>query len=96
MSDNGNGRNGTVSLAARRAELTGDCTLWTPADALRSALEDIEAGTINPEQMVIHLFEETEDGRWRHHYYAAGVTHQEHVAILEMAKARALEDWRGE
>ena len=91
MDDHG----GTVSLAARRAALAGDCKLWTPADALRDALKDIEAGTIAPEQMVIHLFEETEDARWRHHYYAAGVTYQEHVALLEMAKAATLEDWRG-
>lgn len=81
------------SLNKVRADKHGDSRMWAPADALRDMLGCIERGEICPSQMVIHFLEEREDGGSDHHYYAAGVTFPQHLALLAIANRRAMDDW---
>lgn len=83
-----------ISLAAARATKAEDCRLWSPLDALKDLVRRIEAGEVNPTQLVVHYFEETADGCRNHHYTAAGVTFPEHLALLAVAQHRTLEMWR--
>ena len=83
-----------LKAVASLAERLDDSTRWTPADAVRDCLKDIESGEINPEHLVIHYYEETEDGRLRPGYYCANVTHESHVSLLELAKLKCIEEWR--
>lgn len=88
-----------ANLNEERAYRASDSKLWTPEDALRAALRDIEDGTIKPTRMVIHLLEPLEDeagepdGHELHHY-VAGASFDEHVALLELAKAATIDRWR--
>src|SRR5262249_4457613 len=61
------------SLAERRAEKDDDSKKWSPADALRAALRDIEQGKANPTHLAVHYYETKPDGSLRHRYYIAGM-----------------------
>lgn len=41
-----------ISLAEARAVKAADSKLWSPADALRALLRDIESGEIKPNELV--------------------------------------------
>lgn len=82
------------NLNEARAEKAGDNTLWTPLDLVRAMLRDIEDGTIKPTSMVVHYYEENPDGSSNHGFYLSNLTREQHIAILELAKWRSLEDWR--
>lgn len=86
MSKNGN----VVSLAERM----DDSTMWTASDALRDALAEIESGKINPKGLAIHFYEETADGSLVAHWCAADLTYEKHLALLEIAKHRVIDDWK--
>lgn len=85
--------NSPISLAEARAKAADDATLWTPADALRSALRRIEAGEINPSRLAIHYLEAEPDKGQRHDHIVAGLTYETHLVLLEVAKQRLLNDW---
>lgn len=82
-----------ANLAEVRAQKAEDCKLWTPRDLALALLRDIESGEIKPEQITVDFLEKTAAGRWRHGFFAAGVGRQERIALLELAKWRALEEW---
>lgn len=83
-----------VSLAKARADKTNDCREWTPLDALKDLVADIEAGRAKPTQLVVHFMEEAEAGRRIYRYSAAGITYPEHVCLLAVAQARIIGDWQ--
>lgn len=81
-----------VSLAEQRAIRENDSTLWTPTDALRAMLRDIESGEIKPTQMAVHYFEDGPDGkRAKHHYCVVNLTRDEHIVLLNVALRRAID-----
>ena len=80
-------------LAKRRAEKLGDSREWTAADALEDLLTALRAGKVKIDQLGIHWFENQPDGGYTHHYCAAGVTYQQHIALLHIALDRVARDW---
>jgi hypothetical protein len=83
-----------ANLNEERAVRASDSKLWSPKDALEAALRDIEDGTIKPTRMVIHLLEPCEDDGHELHHYVAGASFDEHIALLELAKAATIDRWR--
>ena len=69
-----------------------DCRLWTPIDALEDTIVELR-GKENVKQLAIHWMEDLPEGGCRHYYCVAGVTHAEHIALLQLAIHRATEDW---
>lgn len=67
-----------INFNEARAEITGNGTLWTPADALRACLRDIEAGRIKPDKIYIAMAMPHEDGPSSFPWYNAGT-----VSLLE-------------
>lgn len=66
---------------------------WTPLDALKNVIADIESGEIVIEELACHYIRK--DGASRKTgFVLAGVSRAEHVALLNIALAEAIEDWR--
>ena len=82
-----------ISLAEARAVKANDSQLWSPADALRHALRQIENGEINPTSLMIDWFEGEPDGGFRHCYTLSGLTVQGRIAMLQAALTRAVNEW---
>ena len=80
-------------IAKRRAEKKEDCREWTPLDALEDLVKDIKDGKCKPTQLIVHMFEEHDNGK-DHSYVAAGIAIPEHIALLQVAMASVLELWR--
>lgn len=80
-------------FSKRRAEKIGDNRLWSPKDALEDAIAAIK--DVDPDKVCIavHWFEKQEDGSRRHHYSAANCTFPEHMALLEVALKKVIDDW---
>lgn len=85
---------GVKNLNKKRAEKAGDSRLWTPIDCLEDLVEKIKSREVVPSQLVIHFFENRENGGKTHHYMASGVTFPEHIALLNIALTRIIEEWR--
>jgi hypothetical protein len=83
-----------INLAKARAEKANDSRLWTPIDALKDVISEIEAGKIKADQIAIHWRETNEDGSCDFCYCVAGLTFSDHIALLHAALARVLELWR--
>ena len=81
-------------LNKARAEKAGDSKLWTPQDCVEDLLKELKSGRIKPSQIVIHYLEDYDDGYREHGWSISGVTRQEHIALLELAKWRMLELWK--
>lgn len=82
-----------INLAERRAINADDSRLWTPVDAARALVRDLESGTKNPTQLVVHMWTPEDDGGRRHNYVAAGLTYETHIALLVMAQQRLISEW---
>lgn len=83
-------------LARKRAEKTNDSTQWSVLDALEDTVERIKRGELNPECVVCHMWEQGEKaGVKRHTFVAAQITYEQHIALLNVALRRALNDWMG-
>lgn len=83
-----------TSLAEHRALKAEDCTLWSPADALRSLLRRIEAGEVSPDRLAIHYVEPDADGGQTHHHVVANLTYETHLCLLVIGQHQLLESWR--
>jgi hypothetical protein len=79
-------------IAKKRAEIKGDSREWTALDCLEDLISEIKEGKVNPKKMVIHFLHEENETEF-HHYSCAGVTYQDHIAILNLALKRVLEEW---
>lgn len=82
-----------VNLNEVRAEKEQDSRAWTPLEALKAAVRDIEEGRANPEKLVVHYLERKEDGRYKTKYYASGLLITEHIGLLEIAKQQTINEW---
>lgn len=82
------------SLEKARADKAGDARLWTPLDCLREVLRLVEAGDLKIDKIVILHREEIESGGTTGGYFMAGMTRPELIAVLAVAQANAVEDWR--
>lgn len=80
-------------LKRKRAEKKHDCREWDATDALEDALLALK-GNKNKIKIMIHWWEVQEDGTQDHYARLANLTAAEHIALLEMAKAQAMDDWR--
>lgn len=80
-------------LAKRRALMKNDCREWSALDALEDLVAAIKNGQTNPKEIAIHWFEEKEDGGMQHHFQCAGLTYSSHLALLNVALIRIIEDW---
>lgn len=67
--------------------------MWSAEDALEACLRDIRSGDLKPEQLVIHLLVPNDEGGRRHHYFAAGVTFEQHIALLNVGLRRTMDEW---
>lgn len=65
------------------AEASGDCRQWTPLDALKQAISEIEAGDLNPEAIYIAFYERDPDNRIvSYPFYCAGGTNIQITGLL--------------
>jgi hypothetical protein len=71
-----------VSLNEERAVREANSTLWTPRDAARKLLLDIESGAINPDTMYVCLSENMGDGTDRIYHYCAGAANIKYAGLL--------------
>jgi hypothetical protein len=79
-------------LAEARAVKSANSKLWSPEDAIRAMLRDIENGEIKPKEMAVWYFEEAPDGGQTLCCCVAGLDRQGHVYLLNNALRRVLED----
>ena len=75
------------SLSTKRAVKSGDCRDWTPLEALKQLITNIEGGELNPDMICICMRQIRKiDGeeRERAHYprIMAGVTQIECIGLL--------------
>ena len=82
-----------VNLAAARAQKLNDSTKWTPLDALKWLVAEIEAGRENPASLSIDYYEVASDKSRTHGYVVSNLTRDERIGLLVVAQARAVEDW---
>ena len=80
-------------LAAKRAERSNDCRLWSAEDCLEDALKEVKGKKVH---MAIHWFEIDEDGGRVHHFAASNVTYPEHIALLNIALRDCIDNWIAE
>lgn len=79
-------------LAKRRAEREDDSKLWKPVDALEDVLASVKSGERKPTQLIIWYVEDGEQ-KMTVNYCVAGVTREEHIALLALAQRNMLDDW---
>lgn len=70
-----------VSLGERRAERGNDARLWTPAEAARALLRDIESGAIAPRAIYVAMVESGPRGS-SYPYITAGASNLEVCGLL--------------
>lgn len=84
-----------ISLAAKRAEKAQDCTKWSERDALVEVLRALDAGEINPEQLMVHFWDRKPGGDATYRFYGAKMNYEQTIALLAIAQRRILCDWCG-
>ena len=73
------------SLATKRAVKSGDCRDWTPLEALKQLIIDIESGKSTPDMLVVCMREirgTDEEKRVFYPRVSAGVTQIECLGLL--------------
>lgn len=86
----------TDELAPRRVEKQSDNMEVRPIDVVRKLLHDIESGKVTPDKVFILIVENKDDGSWDRYTYRAGLTFEQEIALLELAKKRSVERWVGD
>ncbi len=82
-----------TSLDAHRAIANGDPKMWSPVTMLKHLIQEIESGLVEPEKMIVHWFTKDNGKDQGHGFAISNTTFTEHIALLEIAKVHALEDW---
>lgn len=67
---------------------------WTPVEMVEEFLADLKANKETPDRMLIVWFSAEADGSLRPHRWYAGMTRADEIALLELAKQIAMDDWR--
>ena len=70
-----------------------DCREWNPLIALEELVFDIKAGKVKPKSMIIHFLEDSGGKSPKHYYQAIGLSYADHIAILNFALKRVLDEW---
>ena len=81
-----------ISLNERRAYVFGTSKLWSPLDALKKLVVEIESGVIEPESLII-LGWDKKDANSIFIQEAAGLTYEQAISLLSLAKHNMLRDW---
>ena len=68
---------------------------WSGEQCIAEFLADIRSGKIAPAKILILWFEQDANGSLRPHRWFANVTSVEEVAMLELGKHIAIEEWKG-
>lgn len=76
------------------AERAGDSHMWSARQCLESLLDEIDAGTVNPDKLLILFWEDIGGGHLRRSERCVNFTTVEHVAFLAEAWHSAMEKWR--
>ena len=71
-------------------ERSGNAKQRSVLDALRSAIADIESGTISPTKLVVLMLDDR-DYEYRVSFEQAGMSCSEMLALAEVHKAKCLE-----
>lgn len=77
---------------ARKAD---NSATWSPEQCIAQFLDDIRSQTIAPTKIMILWFETLPNGNLRPHRWFANVSSCEEIAMLELGKHIAIDDWRG-
>lgn len=77
------------------ARSKGDCRKWTPLDALKETVAEIESGKLALTNVMILGVNVREDGTWDQFGRFANVTRHETIALLELFKYDEIKDWVG-
>lgn len=68
--------------------------VWTPESCIQEFLDDVKAGRVVPNNVMIFYVEENKEGRLVPHYWLQNVSHSEQIAYGTLIQQMALEDWR--
>lgn len=71
-----------INLNAVRSRKTGDCQDWTPLDALKELVQEIEAGEADPDMLYVCMRERSEDNSAEYNFKAAGVNTLEAMGLV--------------
>ncbi len=67
---------------------------WSPVQLLEEFLADVKAGKIAPIKLSLQYVEVTPAGSWLPRSWQAGCSRSEEIALLEIAKTNAIQDWK--
>lgn len=67
---------------------------WSPEDCVAEFLADIRSGKARPAKILVAFFEEKDDGSLVPHRWYAGLPRIQEIALLEILKQMAVEEWR--
>ena len=80
-----------------KAEMEGDSRHWSPLEALKALVRDIEAGEIVPDGcMGCIMWVKNKEGKGEFFQRWAGATHNEATSILSLAHYKSCKSWDGE
>lgn len=83
-----------INLGRVRAFQTGDNQDWTPLDCLEYLCEEIRAGHIAPDSLLVHYTTRQPGGIDLHQEMSAKLTHTEYIAFLNLALKKAIDEWQ--
>lgn len=83
--------NAPTSITEAKAIRADDAAQWTPRDALVSMLRDIDAGSLEPTELVL-LYREPKEGGHRCSMRQSGGDPYVTIAMLEFAKADVVDE----
>ena len=76
------------------ADKSGDSRMWSPRQCLQNLIDEIDAGKVKPEKVLILYWENVGAKKLRRCEYCSGMTMVEHVAYLSEACHSAIETWK--
>jgi hypothetical protein len=68
--------------------------MWTAEQMLTELLEEVKAGKVNPEKIIVLFWEPTQDRRLRKSSRCVNFTNADYVAFLASAAHDALHEWQ--
>jgi len=83
-------------MAALRVNKQKDNSTVTPVDLLRAMASDIETGELKLDGLLLIHVNRPGDSDWSYGTYRCGLTRDQELVALTMAKFRCIKDWRQE
>lgn len=83
-------KNHPKSIGEIKADKASDGALWTPRDALISALRDLDSGVIQPDAVVVICGKREDNNTSRCTYYQSSRNNWEMLGLIEEAKLELL------